>query len=329
VRRRTRVLAAVGVVALLGAGVVAGVQFGLPWSRGDGDELHRYSGEAGSMSYEVHLPTGYDADGPDLPVVVALHGCAMTGFGVNSMRASTGLNAVADEEGFIVVYPTQNLFADKLNCWRSADPRHQHRGTGEPALVAGVTREVLATHAADASRVHVTGASSGAGTAVIMAATYPDLFAGASSIAGGEYALNLADPDDPDSTPVTESAKMAWAQMGSRARQVPLLVLQGTGDEIVPQFVGDRLVQQWLAVDDLVDPGSVPAEPAEVTRLEPDGVRSSTRSVWRAADGTTLVEYHVVDGLGHAWSGPGISGWFTDTSGPDYSRLVYEFMTRS
>src|SRR5690606_12999223 len=97
----------------------------------------------------------------------------------------------------------------------------------EPALLAGVARQVVEAYNADPAQVHVGGASSGVGAAVILAAAYPDVFATVTSIAGGEYALNQVDPDDPGTTPPDYTARQAWAQMGDRARQVPLLVLQG------------------------------------------------------------------------------------------------------
>ena len=52
-------------------------------------------------SYLVHVPPGYDANKPT-PVVLAFHGAMMNG---GTMAQFTGLNAKADEAGFIVVYP--------------------------------------------------------------------------------------------------------------------------------------------------------------------------------------------------------------------------------
>ena len=105
---------------------------------------------------------------------------------------------------------------------------------GEPALLAGVARQVVERYRADPARVHVAGASSGAGTAIILAVTYLDVFATATSVAGGEYGLDQVDPDDPDSIPPLDTARQARAQMGEHARRVPLLVIQGERDEIVP-----------------------------------------------------------------------------------------------
>nr|WP_281497483.1 PHB depolymerase family esterase [Ornithinimicrobium sp. F0845] len=145
--------------------------------------------------------------------------------------------------------------SDALNCWSSDDPRQQQRGAREPALLAGVARQVVREYDADPDQVHVVGASSGAGGAVILAATYPDIFATASSVAGGEYGLNQVDPDHPGATPPDYTARQAWSQMGERARHVPLLIIQGDEDAIVPPLVGTRLAEQWAAVSDQVDDG--------------------------------------------------------------------------
>lgn len=305
--------------------LTAAAQYGLPWWMGHGDVNHTYQG----LRYQVHVPPQHDGRA-QLPVIMAIHGCAMTGFGWNSMKATTQFNALADREGFIVVYPTQRMFRDKLNCWRSGDPREQQRHTGEPALLAGVAHQVIERYNADPARVHVVGASSGAGTAVILAATYPDVFATATSVAGGEYGLNQVNPDDPDATPPEYTARQAWAQMGNRARRVPLLVVQGSADTVVPPTVAARLVQHWSAVGDLVDDGElnkslgwqrretrVPAAPGRHpythTTYSPEGVTASA------------IELYLVHGMGHAYSGPTSVGLFTDRAGPDVSSLVWDF----
>lgn len=248
------------------------------------------------------------------------------------MKATTQFNALADREGFIVVYPTQRIFRSLINCWNSADPREQHRGTGEPALLAGVAQQVVRDFDADPAHVHVVGASSGAGTAVILAATYPDIFATATAVAGGEYGLNQVDPDDPEATPPDHTARQAWAQMGARARQVPLLVIQGGEDEVVPPLVGARLVEHWTAVLDLVDDGllndslslhsqttTVPAEP---------GRHAYTHTRLTSPDGRSVVESYLVHGMGHAWPGPTADGLFADRSGPDSSAITWDFAQR-
>jgi poly(hydroxyalkanoate) depolymerase family esterase len=304
---------------------------GLPWWKGEGDHNHVYESDVGSQRYQVHLPPQYDGT-TRLPVIMAIHGCGMSGFGWNSMKSTTQFNDLADREGFIVVYPTQRLFRNALNCWNSADPRDQHRDTGEPALLAGVAREVVETYNADPDQVHVAGASSGAGTAVILAVTYPDVFATVTSVAGGEYGLNQVDPDDPDATPPEYTARQAWSQMGDRARSVPLLVIQGEEDDVVPPLVATRLVEHWTAVSDLVDDGVLndSLQMVEETTIVPedDGRHAYERTTITTQDAPVLVESYLVDDMGHAWPGPDGEGLFTDHAGPDASALVWDFARR-
>lgn len=331
-RRWPWVISGLVVTMAVAVGVAtAAFQLGLPWWMQEGDRNHVYESDLGSQRYQVHLPPQYGGEAR-LPVMVAIHGCGMTGYGWNSMKATTQFNSLADREGFIVVYPTQRMFSNKVNCWNSGDPREQHRGSGEPALLAGVARQVLDTYHADPTQVHVVGASSGAGTAVILAATYPDVFATATSVAGGEYGLNQVNPDQPDATSPTYTARQAWAQMGDRARQVPLLVLQGEQDSVVPPLVATRLVEHWAAVHDLVDDGRLNHSLGEASTTETvpaeSGRHSYTRTTLSAPDGTTIVESYLVEGMGHAYPGPLGDGLFTDRAGPDASAVAWDFARR-
>ena len=311
--------------------LTAAFQFGLPWWMQAGDRNHVFTSDVGSQRYQVHLPPAYDG-ATALPVIMAIHGCGMTGFGWNSMKATTQFNSLADREGFIVVYPTQQLFKNTANCWESADPREQHRHRGEPALLAGVARQVVETYQADPAQVHVAGASSGAGTAVILAATYPDIFATATSVAGGEYGLNQVDFDDPDATPPAYTARQAWSQMGDRQRRVPLLVMQGADDTVVPPLLATRLIAHWTAVHDLVDDSLLnnSLELAEETTAPPPapGRHPYTRTTFTAADGRSVIESYLVEGMGHVWPGPAGEGLFTDRAGPDVSTLTWDFAKR-
>jgi poly(hydroxyalkanoate) depolymerase family esterase len=314
-------------VTALAVAVVAAVALAAPAQAaeagGPGDHNGSYTGPEGRMGYQVHVPPQQTAGRP-LPVVVAIHGCGMSGSGLdlNSMKAMTAFNDLADREGFLVLYPDQSQLRDPINCWRAKDPSQQIRGRGEPELIAGATEEVLSTYHADRSRVHVVGASSGAGMAVIMAVTYPDVYATASSLAGGEYGFDRYEAD----TSITpqETAQLALAQMGPRARVVPLLVGQGTADTAVPPFMAERLIAQFAALDTLIGT-PVDGEPDQVDEVTPPGLRSYTHSVYTpTAGGPSVIEEYLVDGMEHNWPGPG-KGVLVDDTGPDFARLYWDF----
>lgn len=121
-RRWPRIAAGILAVLVVSSGMLTvAVQYGLPWRMQDGDRNHVYETADALQRYQVHVPPQHDGV-TKLPVVMAIHGCGMTGFGWNSMKATTQLNSLADREGFLVVYPTQRTFRNALNCWNSADP---------------------------------------------------------------------------------------------------------------------------------------------------------------------------------------------------------------
>ncbi|MBP2471733.1 poly(hydroxyalkanoate) depolymerase family esterase [Crossiella equi] len=287
------------------------------------DERSSVTTEAGWVEYEVHVPPQHQP-GRRLPLVVALHGCTMTGYTFNSMKELTRLNRLADERGFLVVYPNQNPLRNLLGCWNAADPKHQRRGTGEAGILGGMTAKVAQDYGTDPRRTHVVGASAGAGMAVVLQVAYPDVFASAASVAGGEYAFHESQRLSP-----VDTARLAYAQMGSRARVAPLLVGQGSADETVPPAVADRLVTHWAAVGDLATDGLLDGDVDDVAdaseQVAEPGERPYLHTTYRDRGGKAVVEKYVVDGLAHKWPGGPASHTLADPLGPDLSRIVWEF----
>ena len=88
----------------------------------------RFSAIEGTLSYRLYTPKG--STRRRLPLVVMLHGCTQS---ASDFASGTGMNEVADELGFLVLYPEQSASANMARCWNWHRPVNQERGSGEPA----------------------------------------------------------------------------------------------------------------------------------------------------------------------------------------------------
>ena len=91
------------------------------------------------------------------PVVVAIHHCQGTG---TSYYQSTPYARLADQYGFLVIYPESPYSG---TCWDvSSRATLTHEGGANSNAIANMVRYTISQYGADASRVYVTGSSSGA-----------------------------------------------------------------------------------------------------------------------------------------------------------------------
>src|SRR5260221_284756 len=71
-----------------------------------------YSNGAGNLRYKLYIPARFRRGRSSL--LVMLHGCRQT---PQDFATGTRMNDLADEHGFLVVYPAQSAAANAFTCW--------------------------------------------------------------------------------------------------------------------------------------------------------------------------------------------------------------------
>jgi poly(hydroxyalkanoate) depolymerase family esterase len=300
----------------------------LPVGSGTGARTGTFTGTAtdaaGTLNYQVHVPSTYKAGTP-VPLVVALHGCTES---ADQFRQLTRWDNLADAKGFIVVFPEQSTDHNQLKCWNFFQPAHMQRDQGEPSLIADITRTVQKRYSVDPHRTYVNGLSAGGAMSSVMAATYPDLYAAAGIGSGCEYAATAACAGYKSADPVQAGAQAAKA-MGQHARPMPVILFSGDQDTTVPPVNAQQLVQQWQITNDLIDDnasnGSIPVSPTKVTQGQVPGGHAYTVTAYSDGKGNELMQSWLVAGMKHAWSGGCGCQQYSDPAGPDETGAMYDF----
>jgi len=264
-----------------------------------------FTNAAGTRGYKIYIPGGYI--GQPLPLVVMLHGCTQS---PDDFAAGTRMNALAEEKNFLVAYPAQSRNANMSKCWNWFNTADQQRGQGEPSLIAGITRQVMADYAVDPRRIYAAGLSAGGAEAAILGETYPELFAAIgvhSGLACGA-ASNMA-------SAFTAMQRGGPAGGQGPARPIPTIVFHGDQDSTVNPINADRIMFRAQA--------GAALQTTETTGQT--GGMDYTRTVMSEAGAPPLLELWRLHGAGHAWSGGSSAGSFATDSGPDASREMIKF----
>jgi polyhydroxybutyrate depolymerase len=275
-------------------------------------------------NYFVHVPPQATARRP-LPVMLTFHG---GGSNAEVMRSYTRMDAAADRDGYIAVYPNGSSgFQGRFLTWNAGNccgPAVALQ-IDDVGFALAVLDDLATRIPIDTSRVYATGLSNGAMMAYRVAAEASHRIAAVAGVAG---AMSLG--------------------RFAPSRPVPLLHIHSTQDHIArfdggfgpPRTVADtrmfhtaveEMLRRWL------DHNGCPLKPAAVEAIEgekgsPDEAHSAIRRIYRPCREKVEVVLLQLSGAGHVWPGgvrdymPQLLG--TGTAVVDANTEIWRFVSR-
>jgi poly(hydroxyalkanoate) depolymerase family esterase len=131
-------------------------------------QITNFGNNPTNLGMYLYVPNNVQAHPP---ILVAIHQCTGSGPG---FFQSTQFASLADQYGFIVVYPSATRSG---SCFDVSSPGAlTHNSTSDPAGIISMVQYVEQHDNGDASRVFVTGASSGGMMTDVLLGDYPDVF---------------------------------------------------------------------------------------------------------------------------------------------------------
>lgn len=282
-----------------------------------GERVFTFNGER--YPYRLYIPA--PPEGSDaavqaaMPLVVLLHGCKQD---AQDFAKGTAMNALAEAQGCMVLYPEQISKSNAQRCWNWFEPGHQQLDEGEPGMIAALTRQVLANdyngQRADPARVYIAGLSAGGAMAAVVAGLYPHIFAA--------VGVHSGLPSGAAQDLMSAFGAMRRGAKGLATPAMPTIVFHGSGDKTVHPDNGDHISDAALAA---LKASGLPLVKSR-SKVGTDTQETSTeKTVYRVADGPSYVEHWRIDAGPHAWSGGDSAGSYTDPDGPSASAAMLAF----
>jgi polyhydroxybutyrate depolymerase len=284
------------ILGVLGLLILAGLIVWNVIDRSNGSLIS--SGE--QREYLLYVPESYDP-AEIVPLVINIHGFAQ--WPANQAEVSQW-NQIADEEGFIVVYPSGLGFPKRWRVTRLAeDPNAVEI---ELQYFRDLIDKLSAEYTIDSERIYVSGLSNGGGMSLRLACSLSDRVAAIGGVAGA-YLVDLEEC----------------------AGGVPGIFFHGQADKIVPFEGGpsDRFPLPFpyipTFVEDYANLNGCDSD--ETVFLDQDHVRGVRYE--GCEPGAEVVFYTISDG-GHTWPGgndlpKSITGKTTHEI--NATRLMWEF----
>ncbi len=264
-----------------------------------GDHFIETTSGGTTRRFILHIPPGYDDETPT-PLILLFHGRGMQ---APEQILLSQMNALADEEGFLVVYPQAFGTPPEWFFWVGAD----QYGIDDVQFVRDLITLLGQRLNIDPERIYAAGYSNGGGMVNQLACHLSDQIAAIAQVAG--------------TYPVSELVYRGCAP----ERPVPALAFHGTGDTVLP-YQGEEgyllAARQWAA-DWAARNG---CDETLETFMEDGAV---TGTAWTGCRDEAEVRLYLIEEWGHDWPRtahiPELDESESDTTDIDASAAIWEF----
>lgn len=225
--------------------------------------------------YLVHVPRSYDGT-KAVPLVISMHGA---GGWPAQQRDVSGWNALAEREGFIVVYPS---------AVQGAGPRIWFVQPGPSLLrdvrfISDLIDKLEREYKIDPHRIYANGLSNGGGMSFVLSCAMPDRIAAVGMVAAAQ------------------TLPSRWC---TTTTPVPMIAFHGTADPVIPYNGGVT----WISARSFPNYPKFIADWARRNGCGPNAVETDvaadvSRRTYRGCANDAAVELYTIRGGGHTWPG--------------------------
>ena len=261
-------------------------------------------------SFLIYVPTNIKENAP---LVVAIHGYTSS---AKTLMGYSGINQVADKEGFLVAYPQGTKDSRDNNFFNVGYEFHSDSKVNDVNFIREIVFNLTKDYKLNSKRVFATGMSNGGDMSYLLACTSSDLFTAVAPVAGVMMKDTLE-----NCNPV---------------KKIPIFEIHGTKDSI-SKFEGDMNNEdKWGAYYDL--PSTIEFWVNKHALSEKETIQLENKNT---EDGTTItferywsdesqreVWFYIVNDGNHTW--PGMTGLFSRTANQDINSAeeIWKFFSK-
>ena len=261
-------------------------------------------------SFLIYVPTNIKENAP---LVVAIHGYTSS---AKTLMGYSGINQVADKEGFLVAYPQGTKDSRDNNFFNVGYEFHSDSKVNDVNFIREIVLNLTKDYKLNSKRVFATGMSNGGDMSYLLACTSSDLFTAVAPVAGVmmKDTLENCNPE----------------------KKIPIFEIHGTKDSI-SKFEGDMNNEdKWGAYYDL--PSTIEFWVNKHALNEKETIQLENKNT---EDGTTItferywsnesqreVWFYIVNDGNHTW--PGMTGLFSRTANQDINSAeeIWKFFSK-